>query len=193
MRRQLAPVELSFDGDLTLPHRFEQRRLGLGRGAVDLVGEQEAGEQRATAEHELVTALVEDERASEIGGEQVGGELGPGEPQSGRVGEAPCGQRLAETGQVLDQHVTAGEHATEHELQRSALADDRAVDLVERLPGETRRRGDIDSGRSSRVGHSASISATSCSASRNVRTGWTSVTSRRSAGDSARIASSSST
>ena len=37
-------------------HRFEQRRLGLRRGAVDLVGQQQVGEDRAGVEHELLAA-----------------------------------------------------------------------------------------------------------------------------------------
>ena len=38
------------DGDLPLAHRLEQRRLHLGRRAIDLVGEHEVVEQRALAE-----------------------------------------------------------------------------------------------------------------------------------------------
>ena len=38
------------EGDLRLVHRLEQARLGLGRGAVDLVGEHDVGEERAGLE-----------------------------------------------------------------------------------------------------------------------------------------------
>ena len=41
------PVPLAADGDLPLLHRLEQRGLGLGRGAVDLVGQDDVGEDRA--------------------------------------------------------------------------------------------------------------------------------------------------
>ena len=44
---------LALDRDLPLLHRLEQRRLGLGRRAVDLVGEQQVGEHRPLAEPEL--------------------------------------------------------------------------------------------------------------------------------------------
>ena len=40
-------VPLAADGHLPLLHRLEQRRLGLGRGAVDLVGQHDVGEDRA--------------------------------------------------------------------------------------------------------------------------------------------------
>ena len=43
---------LAVGGDLALLHRLEERRLGLGRRAVDLVGEQRVGEDRALAELE---------------------------------------------------------------------------------------------------------------------------------------------
>jgi hypothetical protein len=38
------------DRDLALLHRLEQRRLRLGGGAVDLVGQQEVGEDGARVE-----------------------------------------------------------------------------------------------------------------------------------------------
>ena len=43
-----------------LLHDLEQRRLGLGRGAVDLVAEHDVGEHRAALELELAVSLVVD-------------------------------------------------------------------------------------------------------------------------------------
>lgn len=63
------------DGHLPLFHRFEQGRLGFGRRAVDLVGEQEVGEDGARLEGELGAAGVVDQRAGDIARHQVGGEL----------------------------------------------------------------------------------------------------------------------
>jgi limonene-1,2-epoxide hydrolase len=40
-------VALAADGDLVLLHRLEQGGLGLGRRAVDLVGEDDVREDRA--------------------------------------------------------------------------------------------------------------------------------------------------
>ena len=68
----------------------------FGRRAVDLVGQQQAGEQRALAELEVADALVVDERAGEVGRQQVGGELGPGELDPERLRERARGQGLAE-------------------------------------------------------------------------------------------------
>ena len=43
---------LAADRDLALLHRLEQRRLHFGRGAVDLVGEQDVGEDGTLANFE---------------------------------------------------------------------------------------------------------------------------------------------
>ena len=61
-----------FDGDLALAHRLEQRRLGAGRRAIHLVGEDDVGEDRSGDELEGQVLLVEDARARDIGGQQVG-------------------------------------------------------------------------------------------------------------------------
>jgi hypothetical protein len=46
------------DGHLALLHRLEQRRLHLGRRAVDLVGEHDVGEDRAGLEAKLPPSPV---------------------------------------------------------------------------------------------------------------------------------------
>ena len=69
--------------------------------------------------------------AEQVGGQQVRRELHAGEVQPQRRGERPGDQRLAEAGQVLDQHVPAGEHGGEDQRQRFALAHHGALDLVE--------------------------------------------------------------
>ena len=129
----------ALDGDLALLHRLEQGRLGLGRGAVDLVGQQQAGEQRARAEVELARALVVDERPGEVGGEQVGGELGAGELQAEGLRERPGGQRLAEPREVLEQHVAAREDPGQDQPQRAGLADHDRGDPSEDGVGEVAR------------------------------------------------------
>ena len=76
-RRQLE--RLVADRDAALLHRFEQGALDLGRGPVDLVGQQQVGEDRPLVDAEVVGPLVEDLRADDVGGEQVDGELDAGE------------------------------------------------------------------------------------------------------------------
>jgi hypothetical protein len=42
------------DGDLAFVHGLEQRGLCFGRGAIDLVGQQDVGENRAALEFEFL-------------------------------------------------------------------------------------------------------------------------------------------
>ena len=55
-------VRRAVDGDLSLLHHLEQRRLRLRRGPVDLVADDDVGEHRARAELELVGVRVVDLR-----------------------------------------------------------------------------------------------------------------------------------
>ena len=68
-------ARLAFGGDLLLLHRFEQRTLCLGRGAVDLVGEDHLREDRTGVEAEPAVLAVEDRHADDVRGQQVAGEL----------------------------------------------------------------------------------------------------------------------
>ena len=65
------------DGHRGLLHHLEQRRLGLRRGPVDLVGQHDGGEDRARVELERAHRLVVDGHAGDVGRQQVGGELDP--------------------------------------------------------------------------------------------------------------------
>ena len=59
-------------GDLALFHAFEQRGLGARRHAVDLVHEQQVGEDGAGMEGEGVGAGAQDGGAQNVGRHQVG-------------------------------------------------------------------------------------------------------------------------
>ncbi len=47
-------VAVRVHGDLALVHGFEQRGLGLGRGAVDFVGHQNVGEDGSMLEFKFL-------------------------------------------------------------------------------------------------------------------------------------------
>jgi hypothetical protein len=74
-------VSLPIDAYLQLGHRFQQCCLGLRRGPVDLVGQQQVGEDRAGPEHQLAAALVVQRSSGHVGREQIRGELDAGEVQ----------------------------------------------------------------------------------------------------------------
>ena len=110
-------------------HDLEQRRLHLGRGPVDLIGEQEVGHDRAELDVELLLALPVDPGADDVGGHQVRGELDAGERPADHSGEGLHGQRLGHTGHTLEQHVALGQQADQHALDELVLADDDPLDL----------------------------------------------------------------
>ena len=87
-------------------------------------------------ELEAGVALVVHQRAGDVGRQQVGREL---DAARSRCPSACENERaisvLARPGHVLEQHVPVGQHAEQHELQHLALADDRALDLVEQRGG----------------------------------------------------------
>ncbi len=129
---------LALHRDLALLHRLQQRRLRLGRRAVDLVGQQQAGEDRAAPELELAVLLLVDERPGQVRGQQVRGELRPREVEPERLGERPRRQGLPEPGIVLDEHMTLGQDGGQHERERLGLAHHRTLHLAEhplRQPG----------------------------------------------------------
>ncbi len=137
MERPVEHERLTLHRHLVLLHGFEEGRLRARRCAVDLVGEQQPGEQRALAEREVAVALVVHERSGEVGRKEVGGELSPGEVEPQRLGERPCRERLAEAGEVFEQHVAAGEDGCQDQRERLAFADHGDLDLVEHLAGKS--------------------------------------------------------
>jgi hypothetical protein len=56
-------------------HRLQQGGLRFCRSAIDFIGEQERSEDRAFDERKLVALQIEDVRAGDIGGHQVGRKL----------------------------------------------------------------------------------------------------------------------
>ena len=121
------------DGDAALLHHLEQRRLRLGRGAVDLVGQHDGVEDRARVELEGALVLVVDRDAGDVGGQQVGRELDARVAALERVGQRPGQHRLARAGDVLEQEVPLGEQAGQRQPDDVALAEHGLLDVVGQL------------------------------------------------------------
>ena len=102
------------------------RALDLGRGAVDLVGQQDAGDDRAGPGVEGAGRRAVDLRAGQVGREQVGGELDRGGRAGRGPGQGAHGPGLGQAGDALDQDVAAGQQATTRRSIKRPLADDGA-------------------------------------------------------------------
>jgi hypothetical protein len=131
--RLLQPVGRLADRDAHVLHRFEQRRLRFRGRAVDLVGEHDVGEDRPRLKLEegaAVRRLLHDVGADDVGRHQVGGELNARERQVQHVGEGVHQARLADAGNALEQHVSAGEQTGHGQADGVLLPDDAAADLA---------------------------------------------------------------
>ena len=116
---------------LPLGHAFEEGRLGARSGAVDLVRQQDLGEDGAGVELEVARLLVEDARPRDVARQQVGRALQPAEPAAERARQGLGEERLGRAGDVLQQEVPLGEQAGEHQLEHRPLAVDDRLELLE--------------------------------------------------------------
>ena len=119
-------VGVGVHGDLGLVHGLQQRRLRFRRGAVDLVGQDDIGENRAGLELKLLLDLVEDADAHHVAGQHVRSELDAleGALEGMRQG---LGQRgLAHAGHVLDQQMAARQQGDERQFNGFVLAANHA-------------------------------------------------------------------
>ena len=97
--------------DLRLVHRLQQARLGLGGGAVDLVGEHDIGEERAGLEDEFPAIRLVHRDAQDVGGQHVRGELDALEAASDGAREGGASVVLPTPGHVLDEEMPAREES----------------------------------------------------------------------------------
>ena len=126
-------MRLARGRDRVLLHRLEERGLRLGRCAVDLVGEDDIGEDRTVHEAECAVAgcvvLLEQLRARDVAGHEVGRELHARERQLERLGDRLHEQRLREAGDADEEGVAAGEERRDEIVHDRLLADDALCDL----------------------------------------------------------------
>jgi hypothetical protein len=113
-------------GDLMFLHGFEQRGLGLGRRAVDFVGQNHVGENRAVNEHHLsaLGGLLQNFRAGDVRRHEVGRELDALEFEVENLGDGFDQQRLGQAGRAGDQAMPAGKERQQNLLDHFPLADD---------------------------------------------------------------------
>ena len=131
------PLELvggAVDGDVPLFHALEHRRLGLGRGPVDLVADHDVREHRPRLELELAPLLVVGADPGDVARQQVGGELDPPHRAVDGPRERLGEHGLAHAGHVLDEQVPLGEQDDQREPDRLGLPVDDRLDGRADLP-----------------------------------------------------------
>ncbi len=143
------------DRDLKIVHRFQQRGLRARRGAVDFIGEHDVREKRAGMKFELVVLLIVYRNADDVGRQQIGRELDALESAVDRLRQRSGEHRFSDTGDVLDQHMTAREQTHEHVLDCFPFSNDGGFDILDEcaefLRGEGRGGG--RAGKRGRGGH----------------------------------------
>ena len=116
------------DGNLSLLHGFQERRLSFRRRAIDFVGENNVGEQRPFEKAELAAAggaiLFNDFRAGNVGGHQVGGELNAAERKIQRASQRADHQRFGQARHAFQQAMAAGKQRDQQFLDNIVLTDD---------------------------------------------------------------------
>jgi hypothetical protein len=114
---------------VTLRHDLEQRRLHLGRRAIDLVGEHEVVEDRPQRDRERSLVGLVDLRPDDVGRYEVGRELDAGEVAAHGTRQGLDRERLGEAGHALEETVPPREEAHRHSLDHPVLADEHPLDL----------------------------------------------------------------
>lgn len=118
------------EGDFTLLHRFEEGSLDLGGGAVDLVGEEEVGEDGAFVSTKVAGLLVEDLGAEDVGREEIDRELDAFEVEVEGLGDGVDEEGLRQAGHAFEEEVAGGEEGDESALNDNVLADDDLANAV---------------------------------------------------------------
>ena len=125
------------DRDLTLGHRLEQCRLRLRRRPVDLVDEDDVGEDRAGPELEVPRPLVEDGKARHVRWLEIRRALDPLRDRTvDAAGDGAREHGLGRARHVLEQHVTVARERGQDELDLVALAVDDRRDVVDEPVGD---------------------------------------------------------
>jgi len=131
--RVVEAVGLTPGGHLALAHRLEQGRLGLRRGAVDLVGEEDVREDRPADEAELAAAaggvLFHHLGAENVRRHQVGRELDTLELQREEPRDALHQEGLAEARHTDQEAMTARQERHDDLLDHRLLTDDDLAQL----------------------------------------------------------------
>ena len=123
-------IGLVIHGNLGFAHGFQQAALSFWRGAVDLIGQDDVGEERARHELKRLFLAIEHGNSNDIGRQQVTGELNAFEGAVEGAREAMSQRGFADAGYVFDQKVSARQEADDGHLEHLRLAFNDLRDIV---------------------------------------------------------------
>ncbi len=116
-----------------LLHRLQQRGLRFGRRPVDLVGQQHLRKDRPSFKDHFAASgfgvFLDDLRARDIAGHQVGRELNPPKRQVHRLGQRANHQRLGQPGHAFQQAMSPRQDRDQQLFDDRILADNDLRDL----------------------------------------------------------------
>ena len=115
-----------------LLHGLQQGRLGLGCGAVNLIGQHQIGENGARLESETASALLlhHDISSRHIAGHQIRCELDSLERKAEHLADGAYQHGLAQSRHTLQKHIPPGEHHQHYLSDNVSLTDDPLADLL---------------------------------------------------------------
>ena len=117
-------------GDLLFLHHLQQRRLGFGAGAVDLIRQNHLAHDGPFLIFHFTRLEVYQGEAGHVGGHQVGGELDASEGTVQRPGQGAGQGGLAHAGHILNQHMPPAQQRDEGILDGLLLSDDDLCDVI---------------------------------------------------------------
>src|SRR5215216_7417578 len=135
MKRSRQIVTDTLHGYTTFLHRFKQSRLRLRRRAIDLISENDVGEDWTRDKlHPAMTGgaiFFDDLRTRDIGWHQIWSELNALEREVQDVGNGPHEQCFCEAGNAGDDRVATNEKCEQHLFDDFVLPDDRLSDFAQ--------------------------------------------------------------
>src|SRR5258707_2849949 len=126
-------MSLAVHGDLSFVHRFEQSGLSSWRSAIDFVGQDDVGKERAGAEFKFTRIGLIDAYAENVAWQKIGSELHTLKAAVERFRERLGQSGFAHAGNIFDQQVTTREQRDQGQLDGFFFAKncprDRALQL----------------------------------------------------------------
>jgi len=120
-----------FTSDLVFLHGLQERALGFRRGAVDLVNQNDLGENRPGMELEAARVAVVYRHANDVRRQHVGGALDAVKVQTEQLGQHMSQDRLANARHVFDEQMATCQQADQGKADLPLFAQHNAAGLAD--------------------------------------------------------------